>query len=218
MQLNDAMTKKLFWEDPYRTELQTRITSVSKDTVTVAQTIFYAFSGGQESDTGTIGGHAVIEARKDGRAIYYTLAPEHGLSAGDAVAMTIDWTRRYRLMRLHFAAEVVLELVNRDYGPVEKTGAHIAEEKARIDFAWGGNIAEIFPILDKHARSIFDADLPIASAFANEAAERRYWRIEGFAEVPCGGTHLRRTGEVGAIKLKRKNPGKGQERIEVSLA
>ena len=43
----------------------------------------------------------------------------------------------------------------------------------------------------------------------------RYWEIEGFARVPCGGTHLKRTGEVGNIALKRKNIGKGKERIEV---
>ncbi|HAE50502.1 MAG TPA: alanyl-tRNA editing protein, partial [Tistrella mobilis] len=46
---------------------------------------------------------------------------------------------------------------------------------------------------------------------------RRYWEVEGVARVPCGGTHLRRTGEVGAITLKRVNVGKGKERIEMRL-
>jgi alanyl-tRNA synthetase len=211
------MTKKLFWEDPYCTELQTRITAVNGETVTVADTILYALSGGQESDTGTIGGYSVTEARADGREIYYQLAMDHGLSVGDGVAMAIDWKRRYRLMRLHFAAEIVLELIYRDFGPIEKIGAHISENKARIDFTWDGNIAEIIPILEEQAREIFDSDLPIASEFSNESAQRRCWRIEGFAEVPCGGTHLKKTGEVGAIMLKRKNPGKGKERIEISL-
>ena len=211
------MTRKLFWEDPYRRALQTRITGVSGAWVRVAETIFYALSGGQESDAGTIAGQAVLEARKDGKEITYRLAPDHGLSVGDAVAMAIDWTRRYRLMRLHFAAELVLELVYRDFGPVEKTGAHIAEEKARIDFAWDGSIAAIIPHLEERVRAIVAADLPIESAFSDLAAQRRYWRIEGFAQVPCGGTHLTRTSEVGAITLKRKNPGKGRERIEVVL-
>ena len=59
------------------------------------------------------------------------------------------------------------------------------------------------------------ADAAIVSAFSDETAERRYWEIAGFARVACGGTHLRRTGEVGRLELRRKNPGKGKERIEL---
>ena len=153
----------------------------------------------------------------DGADIVYALDQGHVLAPGDRVRVAIDWDRRYRLMRLHFAAEIVLELVYRDFGPVEKTGAHIAEDKARIDFAWDGSIAPILPALHDKAQAIFTADLAIESAFSDESRQRRYWRIDGFAHVPCGGTHLRRTGEVGAIALKRRNPGKGHERIEISL-
>ena len=212
------MTTKIFWVDPYRTGLETVVTEVEGNTVSVAETIFYALSGGQESDAGTIGGHRVLGACWDGSEIRYTLRPDHGLALGDTVSIAIDWRRRYRLMRLHFAAEVVLELMYRDFGPVEKTGAHIAEDKARIDFAWDGSIADILPVLSERAHEIFDANLPIESAFSDETAERRYWRVEGFAQVPCGGTHLKRTAEVGAIRLKRKNPGKGRERVEITLA
>lgn len=78
--------------------------------VAVAETIFYAFAGGQESDHGAIGGRCVVQARKEEKEIFYTLEDGHGLKVGDAVTMTIDWERRYRLMRLHFAAERILEL------------------------------------------------------------------------------------------------------------
>src|SRR5262245_24320446 len=128
------MTKKMFWVDPYLTQLDTHITSVDGNQVTVAETIFYAFSGGQESDTGTIGGHRVLEARKDGLEIVYTLEEGHGLKPDDPVQMTIDWERRYRLMRLHFAAEIILELAYQNLGPITKIGAHIAQDKSRIDF------------------------------------------------------------------------------------
>ncbi|HNE01040.1 MAG TPA: hypothetical protein PLQ18_04975, partial [Plasticicumulans sp.] len=50
------------------------------------------------------------------------------------------------------------------------------------------------------------------------ANERRYWEVEGIARVACGGTHLRRTGEVGVLALKRRNVGKGKERVEILLA
>jgi alanyl-tRNA synthetase len=212
------MTRKLFWAEPYRTTLDTHIMSVNGDNVTVAETIFYAFSGGQESDAGTIGGRRVLAARKDGRDILYTLESGHGLSVGDSVSMAIDWTRRYRLMRLHFAAELVLELVYQNLGSIEKIGAHIAEDKSRIDFAWGDNISTAFPLIQEKAAALIAANHPIVSAFSDEANERRTWEIAGFARVACGGTHLRSTGEVGAITLKRKNVGKGKERIEITLA
>jgi Ser-tRNA(Ala) deacylase AlaX len=211
------MTRKVFWEDPYLTRLDTHITSVNGNIVTVAQTIFYAFSGGQESDTGTIGNYHVLEARKEGLEIIYRLEEGHGLKRGDAVTMTIDWERRYRLMRLHFAAEIVLELAYQNLEPITKIGAHIAQDKSRIDFEWGENIAHAFPMLQEKVRAIISADQPIISAFSDEAQERRYWEVSGFGKVACGGTHLRKTGEVGEIELKRKNIGKGKERIEIYI-
>ncbi len=211
------VTKKLFWDDPYQTRLDTYITSVRGDDVTVADTIFYAFSGGQESDEGTIGSRRVIQARKDGKDIIYTLEQGHGLLPGDAVTMAIDWDRRYKLMRLHFAAEIVLELVYQTLASIQKIGAHIAADKARIDFIWDTNISTMFPTLQERARTLIEANHDIISAYSDEANQKRYWEITGFARVPCGGTHLKTTGEVGSITLKRKNVGKGKERIEIYL-
>ena len=134
---------KLFWQDPYQSRLDTHVAGVSGNDVMLAETIFYALSGGQESDAGIIGRRRVVSARKDGREILYTLEDDHGLEAGDAVTVEIDWARRYN--------------------------------------------------------------------------QRRYWKIEGFARVPCGGTHLKRTGEIGAVTPKRVNIGKGKERIEIRV-
>ena len=120
-------------------------------------------------------------------------------------------------MRLHFAAELVLELAYRTLDPIEKVGAHIAEDKARIDFQWPEPITPHLPGLAAAANAIVVEDRAIESAFSDEAREERYWKIDGFARVPCGGTHLKRTGEVGRIALKRKNIGKGKERIEIRV-
>lgn len=212
------MVEKVFWEDPYLTALDARVVTVDGATVTLDRTVFFAESGGQESDAGTIAGLPVTEARKQGKEILYRLPDGHGLSPGDPVRIEIDWDRRYRLMRLHFAAEIVLELVYAAFPGIEKVGAHISADKARIDFALDENIAAHFPALQAKADAIIAADHAITSAFSDQAAERRYWKIPAFAAVPCGGTHLKRTGEVGAIRLKRKNIGKGKERIEVTLA
>lgn len=212
------MTKKLFWEDPYLTTIETVVESVFDNSITLRETIFYAFSGGQESDTGTIGGYPVLEARNSGLDIQYLLPEGHELKPGDRLCVKIDWDRRYRLMRLHFAAELILELVYREPGQVKKIGAHIAPDKARIDFHWPQNISSLFPKLTSQAQALVDQDMVIISAYADESSQRRYWEIPGFARVSCGGTHLKRTGEVGNIMLKRKNIGKGKERIEVYAA
>jgi Ser-tRNA(Ala) deacylase AlaX len=211
------MTNKLFWQDPYCTTLDTRIAAVEGDVVRLEETIFYAFSGGQESDAGTIGGRTVLEARKEVGDIIYTLGPGHGLKAGDRVTVEIDGARRRRLMRLHLAAEIILELAYQNLPGIRKIGAHIGEDKARIDFEWPENISTLFPTMRDRAGALVAADQPIVSAFSDEANQRRYWEIEGFARVPCGGTHLKRTGEIGAIALKRVNIGKGKERIEIRV-
>lgn len=212
--------EKLFWQDPYRTTLDdVRIVTVQGADITVDRTIFYAFSGGQESDAGTIGGVRVTRAAKQDRDIVYTLETDtHGLEPGSVTNMAIDWDRRYRLMRLHFAAELVLELMYRKCEGVEKIGAHIAQDKARIDFLWTQSVSAMLPELTADAMAIIDANHPIISEYSDVEAQRRYWEVEGFSRVPCGGTHLKRTGEVGPIRLKRDNVGKGKERINIYLA
>ena len=207
---------KHFWDDPYLTELEARVTSVNGQLVTVDRTIAYAFSGGQESDNGTIGGYKIMKAEKAGKQIIYSLG-EHNLRMNDQVCIHIDWNRRYKLMRLHFAAEIVLELITQNFGHPEKIGAHIAEDKARVDFFWQGNISQTFCFLEDAIRRIVSSDLPIKSAFSDPENEIRYWEIENFAKVLCGGTHIRSTGEMGVLLLKRNNIGKGKERIEVLL-
>lgn len=210
--------RKIFWEDPYQTELTTTVTGVSGNVVTLKETIAYAFSGGQQSDDGTINGFKIIKAEKSGKEIFYTIDDGHHLKPGDIVQVKIDWDKRYRIMKLHFAAELVLELVNQQFDRPQKIGANITSEKSRIDFIWPSNISGMFPILEQKLEKIILADKVILSAFSDEAEERRYWNIEGFGQVPCGGTHIRKTGELGSLKLKRSGQGKNKERIEIYLA
>ena len=209
--------KKIFWVDPYQTELITTISSVDENVVTLKETIAYAFSGGQQSDDGTINGIKILKAQKDGKQIYYTIERGHNLKVDDEVLLKIDWEKRYKIMKLHFAAEIILELVNQNFDRPEKIGANITSEKARIDFIWENNISEMFPVLEAKAKELIEADKPILSAFSNETEEIRFWKIEGFGQVPCGGTHIKRTGELKAIKLKRDRQGKSKERIEIYL-
>ena len=159
------MATKVFWQDPYLTELDTIVQSIKGNQITLKDTIFYAFSGGQESDQGTIGGHKVLEAKKDEKEIFYTLDENHGLNPGDSV-------------------KVVLELVCQKFPEVLKVGAHIAQDKSRIDFEWDQNISPFLPDLQQVAQSIINSNQEIISAFSDETNERRYWKINEFSQVP----------------------------------
>ena len=211
------MVLKLFWIDPYLQSCDTIIETVTGHVVTLRETIFYAFSGGQEGDHGSIGNFPVVKAWKNGLDIEYELPEDHNLQPGDFVHIEIDWQRRYALMRLHFAAELILELAYRKLPGIEKVGAHISQDKARIDFSLAESISPYLPVLSAEAQAIINANSYIVSAFSDEVTQRRYWKIPGFAIVPCGGTHLHTTGEIGLLTLKRNNIGKGKERIEVYI-
>ncbi|MBS0272544.1 MAG: alanyl-tRNA editing protein [Proteobacteria bacterium] len=208
--------QKVFWDDPYQHILCTRVTAVANNRILLEETIAFSFSGGQESDKATLNGKAILDSEIEGNLIYYILEEGHNFSPGDAIIMEIDWPRRYRLMRLHFAAELILEIVTRKFG-LEKMGAHIAETKARIDFVSATNISDLFDDILKEYNQIIQRDEVIQTGFSEVETQRRFWKIEGFAEVPCGGTHVKSTAEVGFVALKRKNLGNSKERIEISL-
>ncbi len=210
------MTRKIFWQDPYLTEFNTRIKTIHGNIITLDETIFYALSGGQESDSGTIGGYPVLKAQKEEKEIFYTIDHHHTLKIGDQVKIVIDWNRRHKLMRLHFTAELILEIVTRKFN-LERVGAHISESKARIDFRSDNNISNTFEEILADYNAIIKADKPIRTDFSDVANERRFWKIEGFAQVPCGGTHVKSTAEVGYVALKRSLQGKSIERIEIRL-
>jgi Ser-tRNA(Ala) deacylase AlaX len=101
--------RKVFWDNPYQTTLDTRVVSVNGDEFLFESTIAYSFTGGQESDKAFINDLPILNSRMEGNLIYYTLPENQDLAVGDAITMTIDWPRRHRLMRLHFAAELVLD-------------------------------------------------------------------------------------------------------------
>lgn len=227
--------KKRFWDDPYQHILETRVEQVNHNVVVFQETIGFSESGGQESDRITINEMTVLSSHMDRTIpflIYYVLPEGHGLSPGDHVIMKIDWPRRNRLMRLHFTCELILVLMNRLFNRtpegvelkpeeidtvIKKRGAHIAETGARVDFEYAGNISERFPELLEGYNRLIAADLTIEKGFLNEAQQIRFWRLPKIATVPCGGTHVRSTGEIGEIDLQRYRANRGVERIRINL-
>ena len=208
--------RKVFWDDPYQSSLNTKVKSVDKNKILFEETIAYSFSGGQESDKAYVNGIEIIDSKMENNLIYYTLADGHNLSENDEVIMTIDWPRRNRLMRLHFTAELILEIITKKFN-LEKVGAHISDTKARIDFISNVNVSTFFDVILNEYDQIIKYNYIIEKGFSDIQNQRRFWKIEGFAQVPCGGTHVKSTAEVGFITLKRDRPGKSIERVEIRL-
>jgi len=208
-------TKRLFWLDPYQKECEARVERIEGDKIYLDQTVFFAFSGGQESDSGTINSVPVKEAVEEGNYIYYILG-QHSLKPRDTVKVRIDWGKRYKLMRLHSAVHIVYYAFAEKFGKQEMIGSNISTEKGRLDFSYPENISNLIPEVQKRANEIIGNGLDIKTGFSG--LTERFWKVGEYEQMPCSGTHVKSTKEIGPVILKRKNIGAGKERIEVYVA
>lgn len=210
------MTKKLFWEDPYIKECKAKVIEIKGNEIKLEQTCFYAFSGGQASDSGTIDGINVIEARKEGKDIVYVLESAPSFKEGYEVEVKIDWEKRYKIMKLHAAAHIVFFIFLEKTKLEKLIGSNVDETKARLDYETPEPISSILLEVEAETNKLIEKDVDIKAYFEEGTIDKRLWECAGM-ECPCGGTHVKKTGEIGKIKLKRKNIGSGKERIEITL-
>lgn len=209
--------KKLFY-DPYLTECKSVVNKISGNKVWLEQSCFFAFSGGQASDSGTIGEILVQEAIKDGDEIYYILEKEPDFKKGDTVKVRIDKERRSRLMRLHSSAHIVWHFLFNKIGRQKLIGSNMHPDKARLDIIFERPLTEIIAGLEKQVNDFISESHTIQTYPSKENPEKRLWKCDGIdLEMPCGGTHPKSTQEIGPVKLRRKNIGAGKERIEITL-
>ncbi|MBI4146657.1 alanyl-tRNA editing protein [Candidatus Woesearchaeota archaeon] len=209
------MTKKLYNEDPYKTTCMARVVSIEGNNVVVDQTVLFAFSGGQATDKGTIGGIQVKEA-KDGDQIVYTLEQTPTFKQGDTVEIVVDAQNRDILRRLHSAAHLVAWLFEQKTGVTETIGSNVDNTKARLDYLHPTPITPLLPELQQKTNEFNNKGHQV-KRYLGEDGKTLWWECEQI-KMPCSGTHVRNTSEIGNIILKRKNIGKGKERIEVLLA
>ncbi len=212
-----AETKKLFNDDPYLTSFKARVVKVDGDAVELDKTAFFPEGGGQVGDTGVIGGVRVVDTRNDNGTVQHVLEAPPVFRVGDEVEGVIDWDRRYRIMKLHSAAHIMEHFFWKTIGVIDRVGSRVDEKKDRADYVYEGRLpAEGLAKAQEDTNSFLSEDHEITIHPDPERPEIRIWRC-GPVEMPCGGTHVRNTSEIGVVKLKRKNPGKGVERVETSL-
>lgn len=207
-------TKLLFYEDQYIKEAKAKVLRAENNVVWLNQTIFFAESGGQESDRGLINGIPVIDVRSDDFGHILSRNPE--FKVGDEVNLVLDWERRYRIMRLHSALHLVSIAVEEIIGKLEIIGSHVSAEKARIDYAFMGRISDYFDAIHEFLKPYLSEPHEIVVYRKPENPQIRIWKMNQW-EIPCSGLHVRNTREIGQIEFKRRNLGRGKERIEVYL-
>ena len=216
--------RKLFWDDPYLAHAQATIQQVDGVEVLLDRTIIYSFAGGQQSDDGTIGGIPVADSKilSGNENIVYSLIEPPSFLPGNSVPCTIDWDKRFQIMKLHSAAHIVMSILYDIKGTLPVIGANVTNEKGRIDFSCNEPLNPLVPKLQEEIDNVVRKNLEIITKTESTSSigQERIWMIQELGKhwvIPCGGTHPKYTGEIGGLKLKRKNIGAGKERIEISL-
>ncbi len=232
------MTEELFREDAYLKECEATVAAVSADGIALDRTVFYYTSGGQPGDTGrltTADGVSIeivdtVKDRDSGVLLHVPAEGSPSLAPGDKVSAGIDWNRRHRFMRMHTCMHLLCSVIE---GGV--TGGSLGDGKGRIDF----DLA--VTDLDKEAiaaqiNARIEENHPLSASWISDAematkmdlirtmsvkppsgqGRVRLINIEGIDLQPCGGTHVKATGEIGRIRIgKIENKGKHNRRVNI---
>jgi misacylated tRNA(Ala) deacylase len=231
------MTEELFRSDSYLRECGATIDEVREDGVVLDRTVFYPLGGGQPGDTGKLswagGEAAVVDTRyaEDGVIVHVLAEGAPYPRVGAVVHGQLDWDRRYRHMRMHTAMHLLGAVLQ--YGV---TGGNISAAKSRLDF-------DMEDTVDKEAvteamRKLIGEDHAVSCRWITEdeldaqpelvrtmsvqpPRGKGSIRLLEIADVdlqPCGGTHLRSTAEVGAVRIgKVEKKGKRNRRVNLHL-
>lgn len=232
------MTEKLFVTDAYLQEADAIVLAhTEQGGIVLDRSIFYPTGGGQMGDTGQLGDIAVTTTVKgeDGAIV---LMPAEGAALpaiGSPVHQVLDWGTRHRMMRLHTALHLLSVVI-----PLPVTGGQIRAEKARLDFAMPEPLENKQAVEDA-LNALIAADHRVTEQWITEAeldaapelvktmsvqpprgaGHIRLVRIGGDEQIdlqPCGGTHVRTTGEIGAIRFgKMEKKGRMNRRLNVFL-
>jgi misacylated tRNA(Ala) deacylase len=233
------MTEELFREDSYLRSADAVVTAMEGGAVRLDRTVFYPMGGGQPGDTGVLRRAdgsllRIVDTRKDPGGILHLLAEGEALPAiGEPLVAEIDWDRRYRHMRMHTCLHLLCAVV-----PAGVTGGQIGADRSRLDFDVGelkldkdeitaGLNALITADHQAMPRWITEEELAAQPDLVRTmsvkpptgAGRVRLLDIAGVDLQPCGGTHVRQTGEIGPVAVEKiESKGKRNRRVVVALA
>jgi len=236
-------TECLFRDDSYLQNCDARVLALTEQGgIVLDRTVFYATSGGQPGDTGMLttadGVRIPIETAVYTDAAKSEIAhvPAAGSAApkvGDILTVTIDWDKRYARMRMHTALHLLSAVL-----PYAVTGGSVGDVESRLDFdipeagldkdAISAKISEMVATnAAVSSRWISDAELEANPGLVKTMSVKppmgtgrvRLIEIAGLDLQPCGGTHVRVTGEIGAVRITQiEKKGKQNRRVRLAFA
>jgi len=231
------MTDRLYYRDPYLREFDAVVTRVDRAggrlVVALDRTCFYPTSGGQPFDVGTLGPYRIVDVvDEDDGSIGHVVGESAGTSpapspqTGERVHGVVDWPRRFDHMQQHTGQHVLSAAFDRLF-KVRTVSFHLGAEASTIDLAREVTAKEI-AAAEEEANGVVwqDRAVSIRFATAEEAASLplrkepvrggtlRLIDVEDFDLSACGGTHVSRTGAIGAIVIGSSERFKGGSRIE----
>jgi alanyl-tRNA synthetase len=209
------MTIQLYNSDHYLKEFDAEVTRINGVYVELDQTAFYAESGGQIGDTGTLNDETVAYTKYIDNRHVHIMENEPSFKEGDVIHGVINWDRRYRTMRLHSASHMMEYFLWKHFGYMKRTGSYVDENKDRADYEHEGRLdPDTLRRVEADTNKFLIEDHQITITVDLKGI--RTWKC-GPVEMHCAGTHVKNIQEIGIITLKRKNPGRGEERVETSL-
>ena len=242
-EVNAVTTDCLFREDSYLKDCEATVVAVNPDGgIVLNRTVFYAASGGQPADRGMLTTSSGVDiaianvAYTDPGKTVIAHFPDKGIPAavevGDKVRASIDWPLRHARMRMHTALHLLSAIL-----PYPVTGGSVGEAESRLDFdipeagldkdAITGRLAEMIATdAAVSSRWISDAELEANPALVKTMSVKppmgtgqvRLIEIAGLDLQPCGGTHVRSTAEIGAVRVTQvEKKGKQNRRVRLAL-
>ena len=214
-----AGTRRLYFEDPYLSEFEAvvleRLEREGRPAAVLDRTAFYPESGGQPSDRGTLGGVPVLDVVEEaGRVVHVLGAPLPEGAAGGPVRGSVDGSRRFDHMQQHTGQHILsqafLEVLRG-----ETRSFHLGPEVSALEIGIRQASDDEVETVERAANRIVFEDREVRTSFVPEERIRevplrrppkvsgliRIVEVAGFDWSACGGTHVRRTGEIGLVKV-----------------
>jgi alanyl-tRNA synthetase len=218
------VTERLYYTDSYLTEFRARVMdrSAGGDRIYLDRTAFYPTSGGQPFDTGSIAGVPVVDVVDEGDRIVHVLAAP---VEREEVECQVNWQRRFDHMQQHTGQHLLSAVFAELFG-IATVSVHFGAASSTIDVDSPSLSADQIRSAELRANEAVCRNLPVSVIFAeasdelglrkasSRAGELRIVSIDGLDRSACGGTHVRATGEIGPVLIRKLDKVRASTRIE----
>jgi alanyl-tRNA synthetase len=219
------MTERLYYTDASLTEFTARVVEIAGNRVYLDRTAFYPTSGGQQFDVGSLADSRVVDVVDEKDRIAHVLDKPPRFAADEEVKARIDWTRRYDHMQQHTGQHLLSAVFDELFGH-KTVSVHFGDESSTLDLDTPSLSSDRALKAERRANEIIFENRPVTVTFEDAAAatglrkavdrtgEIRIISIGGIDKSACGGTHVRGTGEIGPVVIRRIEKYKQSTRVE----